>query len=374
MEKVAFEDRKARAIRVLHVETGRHLYGGAQQVVYLMENLPALGVECGIVCAAGSEIADKALAAGATVFSPRIGGDLDIRLAYHVMRAARVWRADIVHVQSRRGADTWGLLGAKLAGKRLVISRRVDNWEFAWLGRMRFGAANHVICISDGVLQVLLRMGVSQDRMSIVHSAIDPNRFNRPASQSELREEFGLAPEVPILGIAAQLIQRKGHLLVFEALRRLESDWPHLYLIVFGRGPIEAELKAAAIELGLENRVVFAGFRNDLPRWVGALDLLVHPAYMEGLGNVLLQAAAAGVPCIGTRVGGIPEAMGGGKTGILIPVGDSDALAEAISRMLSDSSLRRRFAEEGPRFVDSGFTASHLAVGNANVYRQVMAG
>jgi glycosyltransferase involved in cell wall biosynthesis len=141
---------------------------------------------------------------------------------------------------------------------------------------------------------------------------------------------------------------------------------------VFGRGALSESLPALAALHGLQHRVRFAGFRSDLELWIGSLDVLVHPAYTEGLANVCLQAAAAGVPCIGSRVGGIPEAIADGVTGLLVPVGDAAALAAAIDRLLSDAPLRQRLGAAGPAYVESDFTPPAMAAGNRAVYRRVL--
>lgn len=363
-----------RPLRILHVETGRFVYGGAQQVLYLLEHLAAEGVRSSLLTDARSLMVERARALGVPVETARMTGEVDPRLLLKAFRLARSGRFDAFHLHSRRGADSMALLGAKLGGARILLSRRVDNWEPPFLGQARFGLCDHVVCITHGVQEVLSRMGVAGRRMSVVHSAIDPTHFNQPASRAELEAAFGLSPSCFVLGIAAQLIWRKGHLLAFEALCRLRSDFPNLRLLVFGRGPEESALKNAVESMGIGDAVVFAGFRDDLYRWMGRLDVLVHPAYTEGLGIVLLQAAAAGVPVITTRVGGIPEATGNGATGLLVPVGDVDALTDGLRRLVSEPTLRAKFAAAGPVHVANGFTPTHLAAGNAAVYRQVLRG
>jgi glycosyltransferase involved in cell wall biosynthesis len=360
--------RPTRPLRILHVETGRFVYGGAQQVLYLLQFLKAEGIESTLLTCSDSLMVRRAEALGVTVETAPMRGEVDPRLLLKAFRLARSGRFDAIHLHSRRGADSMALLGAKLAGLPIILSRRVDNWEAPFLGQARFGMCDHLVCVADGVGEILRRMGISGRKISVVHSAIEPARFNQPAPRAELEAEFEVPAGRTLLGIAAQLIKRKGHLLVFEAIQRLKDEFPALHLLVFGRGPEEAELKAAVETMGLGDRVTFTGFRDDFNRWVGALDLLVHPAYTEGLANVLLQAASARVPVIATAVGGIPEATGYGTTGLLVPVGDVDALTHGLGRLLRESALRAQFAAAGPAFVDRGFTPPHLAAGNARVY------
>jgi glycosyltransferase involved in cell wall biosynthesis len=123
---------------------------------------------------------------------------------------------------------------------------------------------------------------------------------------------------------------------------------------------------------GLTAVVHFTGFRHDLASWIGGLDMLVHPAEMEGLGVSLLQAAAAGVPVITSRAGGLPEAVQDGVTGILCPPGDVDALAAAIDRLAGDPALRRQYGEAGRQRILAEFSIGRMVDGNLALYHQVL--
>jgi glycosyltransferase involved in cell wall biosynthesis len=135
-------------------------------------------------------------------------------------------------------------------------------------------------------------------------------------------------------------------------------------VLIFGQGPLEAELRADVAARGLAGAVRFTGFRHDLPRWLGGLDMLVHPADMEGLGVSLLQASAAGVPVVTSRAGGLPEAVQDGVTGILCPPGDVAALAAAIDRLAGDPALRRQYGAAGRARILAEFSIDAMVDGN----------
>jgi len=357
---------------VVHLELGRFVYGGARQVLYLTEHLPSLGIRSTLVCAKGGEMAARARAAGTEVIELATIGDGDVSLTWRFAALLRRLQPDLVHIHSRRGADVWGALGARLAGVPAVMTRRNDTREAQLALWLKYPLFRHIVAIAEGVRDVLVSQGVPREDITVVHSAIDPKPCQQSRSRAELAATFGLDAAQPILGIAAQLIERKGHALLFESLQMLADKHPTVQLIVFGRGPLSDSLPPLAAARGLASRVHFAGFRADLEQWLGALDVLVHPAYTEGLGNVCLQAAAAGVPCIGSRVGGIPEAIADGITGLLVPVGDAAALAAAIDRLLGDAPLRERLGAAGPAYVESDFTPQIMAAGNREVYRRVL--
>ena len=358
-------------MKILHVEAGKHLYGGARQVLYIVEGLAARGVDNLLACPAGSEMS-RQQPAGARVLPMKMGGDGDIGLAFRLARLIRAERPDLVHLHSRRGADTWGGLAAKLAGVPCVLSRRVDNPESRWAVALKYRLYDHVITISEGIRQVLLSEGLAPQKVSCVRSAVDAAPYLPPVDRAAFRAEFGLPPDALVAGVVAQLIPRKGHRYLLSALPGLLERHPDLQVLIFGQGPLEAELRAEVESRNLAAAVRFTGFRHDLPRWLGGLNMLIHPADMEGLGVSLLQASAAGVPIVTSRAGGLPEAVQDGVTGILCPPGDVAALAAAIDRLAGDAALRARFGAAGRARILAEFSIDAMVDGNLAIYRQVL--
>ena len=357
-------------MRVLHVETGQHLYGGAQQVAFLMRGLAAHGVENLLVCPPGAAIGQHF--AGGTpvhVIETPCGGDADVGFVLRLRSVLRRTRPDLLHLHSRRGADVLGALAGRLCGVPVVLSRRVDNPESrAWVA-LKYRLHDRVIAISQGIADVLAGEGVPASKLRVVRSSLDPAPWRLPVSRGEFAAEFGVPENAVWIGVVAQLIERKGHRVLFDALRAL-GDRSRLRVVCFGQGPLRETLEREAADLG--GTVRFAGFRTDLSRWVGALDLLVHPALMEGLGVSLLQASAAGVPIIASRAGGMPEAVADGQSGLLVPPGDATALAAALRRLLDDPALRRRLGEQGRARIEREFSVETMVRGNLAVYRELV--
>lgn len=358
-------------MRVLHVEAGRHLYGGAQQVVYLLRGLAARGVSNQLACPRGSAIAG---AAGpfAEIHAMPMGGDLDLALVIRLRRLIRRCRPDIVHLHSRAGADLLGGLAARLAGVPVVCSRRVDNPEPRWLAALKYRLHDRVIAISNGIGRVLVSGGLPPEKLRVVRSAIDCGGFEQPCKGAHIRARFGVPDQSRLLGVVAQLIPRKGHRFLIEALPALIREFPDLRVAFFGKGPEEAALRVLVNAAGLGDRVVFAGFREDLSEILPCLDLLVHPALMEGLGVSLLQAACAGLPVVGSAVGGIPEAVHDGVNGLLVPPGDAAALGAAIHQLLANPALTSRLGEGGRALMREMFSVEQMVQGNLSVYREVL--
>jgi len=361
-------------MKVLHVESGRHLYGGALQVVFLLQGLAKRGGdEHVLACPHGSAIAAAARPHAARVHELALGGDADLGSLARLRRLIRAERPDLVHLHSRRGSDLWGGLAARLEGVPAVLSRRVDNPEpRAWVA-LKYRLYRRVIAISHGIRHVLLAEGLAPERVVCVHSAVDTARY-RPgcADSGWLRREFRLPPGGAVLAMVAQFIPRKGHRVLLDALPAVWAEHPETRVLLFGQGPEHPAIAAEVARRGWAERVRLPGFREDLDRVLPCVDLVVHPAALEGLGVSLLQAAACGVPIVATRAGGIPEVVEDGANGTLVAPGDAAALGAAIARLLSDPALRERYGAAGRALAIERFSVDAMVAGNRAVYEAVL--
>ncbi|MEJ2603827.1 MAG: glycosyltransferase [Gammaproteobacteria bacterium] len=360
-------------MKILHLETGMHLYGGAQQVLYLLDALRDDASEHVLVAAQGSEVVPAALEAGHRVIEVPARGDHDLPLVGRLTRLLAEEQPDILHAHSRRGADLLGGLAARRSGIRAVVSRRVDNPEPAWLAALRYRHFDRIVAISDAIEGVLLDAGIDRQRIVVIPDCVDPAPFAGPGDRQWLAREFGLPADVPVAGVVAQLIERKGHRHLLDAMPAVLAACPELHVLFFGRGPLEASLRQEIGRRGLAERVMLAGFRTDMPRILPALDLVVHPATAEGLGVSLLQAAAASVPVVGFAAGGICQAVESGRTGLLVPPGDTGALAQAMNRVLTEPRLARSLGRAGRKRVSDEFTPGRMAERHFRLYRTLLA-
>jgi len=205
-----------------------------------------------------------------------------------------------------------------------------------------------------------------------VPSALDPSPFGNPVPRDVFLDTFGLEEGNRVVGMAAQFIPRKGHEVLLQAIPDILKGHPRARFLVFGKGPGRAGFIRKIRDSGLEEAVKVPGFRHDLPVLLPRLDLLVHPATMEGLGIILLQAGASGVPVVATAAGGIPEAVVHEETGLLVPPGDSEALASAVSALLADESRARAMGEAARTRVRREFSVDRMVDGNLEVYREIL--
>lgn len=358
-------------MKILHVEGGRHLYGGAYQVLYLLRGLAARGHRNLLACPVGCALSEAA-APFATVRGLPMKGDLDLPMVARLTRLIRLWRPELVHLHSRIGADVMGGIAARLSGVPVVHTRRVDNPEPRLWVALKYRLYDRVVAISEGIRQVLLSEGLPAAKLRLVHSAVDWAACARPCARRVFSGRLQLPEDALVIGVIAQLIPRKGHGDLIEALPPLLQRHPHLHVLFFGQGPLAGPLREQIARGGLRKRVRLVGFRDDLTDLLPCLDLVVHPARMEGLGVSLLQAASAGVPIVASRVGGIPEAVRDGETGLLVPPGDTRALREAIGRLIGDPGLRRALGQRGQTLMAREFSLDAMVEGNLAVYRELL--
>ena len=359
-------------MKILHVETGRHLYGGPQQVIYLVMALQDMGHDNLIVCPPGSGIDNAAREAGIPVRNLFCAGDLDLPFAYRLAQFIGQSKPDIVHCHSRRGADVLGGLAASFADVPAVVSRRVDNTEMRLVAALRYRPFRKVIAISEAIARELRERGVEDERLAIIRSAVDVARFERSGDCGRFRAEYGVPDRALLIAAAGQLIPRKGHRYLLQAAAELGATHGEFRVLVFGEGYLHGQLQAQAESLGISDIVTLAGFRDDLDDYVGCFDVFVHPALAEGLGVAALKAAAAGVPVLGFEAGGLVEAVEQGVTGILVPPEDVGALRAAMAGLMDEPALRDRLGRAGRERMQKDFSIATMAQSHAALYESVI--
>lgn len=366
-------------LSVAHIETGRHLYGGAQQVVYLLQGLANRGVRNLLIAPQNSEISAAVQSNGsAKVITTRHSGDLSLGFYRETRRILNAEQPKLVHMHSRRGADTLGGLAAKASAVPAVLSRRVDNREHPLAIRFKYPLYRQVIGISQAICHVLSEQGVDQTRLHCVHSTVDSDNFdtstdNRRRARRALNTEYGIPADHLLLAVVAQLIPRKGHRQLLSVLPAVIARQPKLSLLIFGQGPERDAIAAQIDSLGLAKHVQLAGFKSDLDRDLMGIDIIVHPAEKEGLGVALLKASAAGVPIIAGRAGGIPEIVQHEKNGLLFTPGDNVQLQAALELLINAPLQRQAMGAAGIQIAQNQFSIEAMVDGNLAVYQQALA-
>jgi glycosyltransferase involved in cell wall biosynthesis len=293
----------------------------------------------------------------------------------YFFRALRAKRPAIFHAHL-----TWplgckyGLVSAVLARVPTVIatlhSFLVVPYDYATRVQQRLLAAGvgGYIAVSHEVgRQLGQTFRVPNCKIKVVHNAVSLGDFNGPANSS-LRASLARANDGPLILTTARLDRLKGHSYLLQAAAMV----PEALFILVGDGPERARLEAQAYELGIDNRVICLGHRQDVPELLASCDLFVLPSLLEGLPLAVLEAMAAGKPVIATQVGGTNEAIINGKSGVLVPPADPMALARAIRKLLSDRPLAERLAAAGQARVHRHFSAESMVRRVTQIYDELL--
>ncbi len=214
---------------------------------------------------------------------------------------------------------------------------------------------DQLIAVSRSIVEKLHHEGRDSAPIALIHNGVDLERYDHQGPCCTLRDDYGLPPEGPIVGVVARLEAEKGHPTLLEAWPTVLAAFPDASLLVVGEGSRREALETMAAELGIADRVVFTGRRDDVPAVTAALDVAVLPSYREALGLTILEAMALSRPVVASNVGGIPEMIEDGITGLLVPPHDPDALASAIIRLLRDHPLADMLGRAGHDLVHERF-------------------
>jgi glycosyltransferase involved in cell wall biosynthesis len=270
-----------------------------------------------------------------------------------ILRLARCFRrekVDVVNPHSSR--DGWlGCVAARLAGVPVIIrSRHIEvDYPNRFLSRIAFvKLPHHVITTSDKIsARLVAELGLPASQVSCIATGVNLERFH-PGVPGVLHAELGFAPGMPIVGMISVLRSWKGHPTFIEAVKIVAQRRPDVRFIIAGAGePMGAHVRQLIQAAGLEQKITMLGHRNDVPQLLASLAVLVLPSTgHEGIPQIILQAQAMARAVVGTAVGGIPEVVRDGVTGLLVPPLDPSALADRILRLLEDPALRETLGRQ----------------------------
>jgi L-malate glycosyltransferase len=339
---------------ILHVNSERGWRGGEAQTLFLASGLARRGHEVLVAGPPDSPLETRARAAGLPFAPLAMRGDWDVGAARGLAALLRVRPFDRIHYHTAHAIGI-GALASLIAGRRpAVASRRVSfPVRGGFLGRLKYTfRVDRLIAVSEAIRRGLIARGADPARVVTIHSGIDVERFAR-GDRARFRAALaagGWPHDAPLVGTAGHLAAHKGMDLFLAAAAEVARRDPRPRFVIVGTGAEEGRLRAQAAALGLEDRVLFAGFRDDMPDVFAGLDVFVLASHSgEGSPAVLKEAMAAGAPVAATALDGVGEIIEDARHGLLTPPGDAAAMARAIGRLLEDGSLRARVVLEARR-------------------------
>ena len=359
-------------MNVLHIETRRHLSGGAKQVLTLMRGLKQHGVESTLLCADDSVVAEFAQAEKLPVRLVDYRGSHDFSLLRKIRETAIETRCDLIHAHSGRGTADYSALFARRFDAPVLLTQRTIRNNRRLLSGFKYRSFTKIASISEAVDRSLRDQDVPESQRSVIYDGVDFSDFSRPHPRSTLLEEFDLPVDAVILGNVGRFNENKGQLNLLQTFLQLYEKYPKLHLVLFGNGEMLDELLDFIEENDLSGRVHIAGFKSDLPKWYASLDLLVHTAKQEALSIVILEANANSVPAIAYNTGGISEIIEHARSGLLVQPGQIDQLADAIERLLNDPVLHNSMGQKAQAICQKTFTSERMCAKYFSLYEEMV--
>jgi glycosyltransferase involved in cell wall biosynthesis len=366
--------------RVAHVVTSdRAVLLMRGQVQYLQ----SLGFDVTLICSPGEWLDGFGRMEGVQTIELSIAREIaplrDLVSLWRLCRILHTLCPDLTNV----GTPKAGLLGGfaawvnrvpcrfyTLRGLRFETTNGLKRWLLAYAERLACCFAHRVICVSPSLREKAIASGFTSRERTVVFGSgssngVDVSRFaptpERIRRAAELRREFRIPPQAPVLGFLGRLTCDKGIPELVEAFLRLSDQFPDLRLLLLGCFEEEAPLPVQ-IRKSIETHrhVIFAGFIEDTAPYYALMDVLVLPSHREGFPNVVLEAHAAGKPVVAARATGVVDAVVDGETGLLYPVGDAAALTDTLAGLLTDKPLARRLGLTGQERIKREFRQEHI--------------
>lgn len=354
-------------IKVLEVEASKGWGGQEKRTVRLANHMPEDKVKTYFAVNPDSKLMAMQGELGIECLPVKIRASYDIAAVLTIVKYIKELGIDIVSTHS--GRDGWlGGMAAKLAGVKSVRVRHLQT-PFASPFSYKY-LTDEVTAISVGVREYIASRGVKREKIRLIYTGIDTERFQR--GESGLRDEFGIDKETFLIGIVAILRGAKRHKDLIDAVKKLSAKYD-VKLVIAGDGPQWQNLQNKIKESGMEGRVIMTGFRDDTVNILSALDLFVLPSNMEALGTALLEAQSCGVPVVGSRVGGIPEALQEGGSGLLFESENVDDLADKIERFIVDREFHARASKRAREFVVEKFSVEKMVADTLKQYEELLA-
>ncbi len=372
-----------RHLRVLHVIGGGEFGGAERHILNLATAIDPDVVEVSVCCLFADPFVRVAREAGIKSYSIPMRHKLDFSIVTKLREKIIEDKIDIVHTHGVR-ANLVGRLAAKISGVETVIttvhSMLAQDYPniFSRLANMFIERASrnltsHFIAVSGGLQKALIKQGIPEKKITVVYNGLDPQLFKRKGpSGNEWRNKAGIPAGIPLVAIVGRLHPVKGHRYFLKAASEILKEKQDIHFLVVGSGPERESLEELTNSLGITDHVTFTGFISNVSDLIPELNLLVVPSLWEGFGLTALEAMAFGVPVVATSVGGLPEIVEHGTTGLLVPPADEASLAKNILWMLEHPQEAKEMASAAKAVVEEKFTAETMARKTEEVYMKVL--
>lgn len=357
-----------RPLKILYTEAATG-YGGQERYIHrLMRQMRAQGHEVHALVQPDSQLLAYLREDRFVVHTYVMDAGADFwRNLIPIRRLLRSENFDVVNTNSRRDTVHVGC-AARLAHVPLIVRTRHlarpigSLLSYSWV-------PHRVIAVSEFVRNQIIQRGMKPDSVDVVFPAVE---LPDPLPEQYLRSELGLAVDAVIVGSIAVLRKEKGMQELIQAMAPLLRNQSFLHLVIIGGGSLQERLEHFADQLEVKEQVHFLGNRNDIAHLIGDFDIFASATYLEASGTTFAEAAAAAKPVIGTKVGGVPEMMRPGKSGLLVPLHDIVSLRNAINKLVQNPELCKQMGQAGYQYAvrDGTFSLVTLQAKTERSYRR----
>jgi glycosyltransferase involved in cell wall biosynthesis len=362
---------------VLHIDTERGWRGGENQLRLLCEGLQGGRFTSHLALDPRGE-AHRRLHHKFPTLSVTMHGGADVFAALKIARYCRTHGITVIDSHTSN-AHAIALLAKIIAPTlKLVVHRRADfRPNDTWINRKKYHSklVDCFVAISQAIGQNLRSFGVSEDKIAVVPSAVDPSpyqKIDRQRERDDLAKALGINPDVSLIGAASALTYEKGHDTLLRSLALLKASGRKFHCVIAGDGALAGDLESLRAQLGLAQDVTYIGRIVKVAEFLSALDILVMPSRTEGLGTILLEGIYAGCAVVASNAGGIPEVIEHGTGGLIFPVDDFAAMAAHLERLLADRNLQQTLNEGARARALAQFSLSAMVAGNEAIYGRVL--
>jgi glycosyltransferase involved in cell wall biosynthesis len=368
-------------IKLLQMLNNFHIGGTERQVTNLALGLDTSHFDLHLACLRNS---GELLAEIEKLHVPRqefrIGPLYSPKTFWQGIRLARYVRRNLIQIVHSYGfyASVFAVPVARIAGASIVVASIRDTCDILTpfqrrVLKMVCRLADCVLVNAEAIRQSLVSQGYDPNNIVVIRNGITLSKFERKRRGALLRQELGLPPDARLVSVFSRLNPMKGVRYFLESAQMLAQRFPDVHFMVVGDGGTRNYLEEQAKKLSIADRIVFTGFRNDIPDLLAESSISVLPSLSEGISNTLLESMAAGIPVIATRVGGNPEVVEDGVSGLLVPPRDPAALAAAAGRLLENEELAFSLGQAGMRRVSELFSIEYAVHQTENLYQQLVA-
>jgi len=359
---------------ILQVETSRGFGGQEEWVLRLSAALMRRGHEVQIACRPGTTVAHKADALSIPRQDLEIRNSLVPAAVLGLLRIVRQEKVEVIHTHDAK--TTWAAyfashLSSLYFNRPVLIRTHHPAYNNRYALSYRY-LSDRVVLLSQHLRDYLVaEKGIASSKVHIIPPGVDTDLFSTGSVKSNARQELGISQKAPVIGMVACLRGEKGHRILIEAARVVLCFYPEARFLLVGSGQTEEALHKLVSRWTMKGHFIFTGYRPDVPPLLAAMDIFVLPSLRETMPISLMEAMAMEKPVIASRVGGIPEVLTNKETGLLVPPGDSAALADGILYLLSHPSLAQEWGKNGRRVIEERYSLQSVVDRTIALYQNL---